>query len=364
MNLLNTLLVYFTMVFVSSVQMAPAPSPTPMVTSTPTSAAIAATSTVSTTATITAPATATPTPVPTPAITPNNAYHTLQVGDRGDEVTMMQRRLAELGYYTGNIDGAYGNGTRRAVERFQYNQGLSVDGIAGKRTLTVLYESADVVPAPTETATPAPTVTPAPTFAPTPTPKATATPATATDTPTVSPTATPTATPSATPAPTTSAPQLLTDVKLVLSGTTQTMTLTNGETDSSADDTLHPLKNGDAIYMPMLEIFQNAGSVILPGTTTGTTREAAFSLGADLYQLTYQLEDTNQVSDVTVIKNQKSVLLTDDSAFMLDNVLYLPLQTITDATGMTFSLNDAGNQYTVNLPGTTNADEATATKEP
>jgi peptidoglycan hydrolase-like protein with peptidoglycan-binding domain len=363
MNLLNTLLVYLTMVFVSSVQMAPEPSPTPLVTSTPAPVAIVATAT-SAAATPTAIPTATPTPVPTPAITPNNAYHTLQVGDRGDEVTSMQRRLAELGYYTGNIDGAFGNETRRAVERFQYNQGLSVDGIAGKRTLTVLYESTEVVPAPTDTANPAPTVTPAPTFAPTPTPKATTTPTPATDTPSPTPTVTPTATPVATPAPTAIAPELLANVKLVFSDSEESMTLQSDTAKTSEAVDLHPLKNGEALYMPMLEIFRDAGNVILPGTATGTTREVAFSLDKDLYQLTYQLDEENHVSNVEVLKNQKPLLITDRSAFVLDDVLYLPLQAITDATGMTFTLNDAGSQYTVNLPGTVNTDETAATKNP
>jgi len=154
MNLLKTLLIYLTMVFVSSVQTAPEPSLVPQTpTPSPTLAIVAATD---------AP---TATPVPTPDITPNDQYHTLQVGDRSDTIKLMQQRLAELGYYTGEIDGAFGNQTRRAVEQFQYNNGLSVDGIAGKRTLTVLYESEDVVSATVEeTATPEATdTTPPPT---------------------------------------------------------------------------------------------------------------------------------------------------------------------------------------------------------
>lgn len=183
MNLLNTILLYLTMIFVSSVQSAPEPSLVPE-TPTPAPTAIAAT------ATPTAAPTPTPTPVPTPAITPNNAYKTLKVGDKGENVKLLQRRLAELGYYTGDVDGVFGNQTRRSVERFQYYQGLSVDGIAGKRTQTVLYESSEVVYAPVDvtpsptprttagptaaltsappTSTPAPTFVPAPTATPTP----------------------------------------------------------------------------------------------------------------------------------------------------------------------------------------------------
>ena len=50
--------------------------------------------------------------------------------------------------------------TRRAVEQFQYQHGLSADGMAGRVTLTVLYESGQVRMSPTA-ATPAPSPPPA-----------------------------------------------------------------------------------------------------------------------------------------------------------------------------------------------------------
>ncbi len=72
-------------------------------------------------------------------------------GSRGDEVTAIQIKLSSLGYYTGNIDGIYGSGTEDAVRRFQKDNGLQSDGIAGKNTLKALgiegggnsYQSSD-----------------------------------------------------------------------------------------------------------------------------------------------------------------------------------------------------------------------------
>lgn len=151
MDLLKTILVYMSMVVAASVQNAPdpgampaydEPTPTPYVQAAPT-------------ATPTATATPRPTPVPTIDITPNPEYGTLQVGDRGDEVRRLQEELARYGYYEGDIDGVYGNQTRRAVEQFQYQHGLSADGMAGRVTLTVLYESNQVRMSPTAV-TPAP----------------------------------------------------------------------------------------------------------------------------------------------------------------------------------------------------------------
>ncbi len=61
-------------------------------------------------------------------------------GVRSDEVRSMQERLITLGYLAqGQADGIFGRGTEKAVEAFQKNNGLKSDGIAGEKTLTLLY---------------------------------------------------------------------------------------------------------------------------------------------------------------------------------------------------------------------------------
>lgn len=59
-------------------------------------------------------------------------------GSTGNEVTQVQTRLKELGYYTGGVDGIFGTQTKNAVSSFQQASGLAVDGIAGKDTLAAL----------------------------------------------------------------------------------------------------------------------------------------------------------------------------------------------------------------------------------
>ena len=76
----------------------------------------------------------TPTPSPTPSM--------LSSGSTGDEVKRMQQRLKELGFYTGEIDGDFGKGTKNAVMLFQKQHELEADGIAGSMTLTKLYSDA------------------------------------------------------------------------------------------------------------------------------------------------------------------------------------------------------------------------------
>ncbi|MFR2534994.1 MAG: spore cortex-lytic enzyme [Clostridia bacterium] len=59
-------------------------------------------------------------------------------GSRGAEVTQIQTKLKRWGYYNGNIDGIYGSQTLAAVKYFQRKNGLTVDGIAGKKTLEAM----------------------------------------------------------------------------------------------------------------------------------------------------------------------------------------------------------------------------------
>ena len=56
-------------------------------------------------------------------------------GSRGSEVSKIQTKLKNWGYYNGSVDGIYGSSTLSAVKKFQRKNGLTADGIAGKATL-------------------------------------------------------------------------------------------------------------------------------------------------------------------------------------------------------------------------------------
>ena len=69
----------------------------------------------------------------------NNEVEALsKYGSRGDEVTQIQTKLKRWGYYNGNIDGIYRSQTQEAVRYFQRKNGLTVDGIAGPKTLAAM----------------------------------------------------------------------------------------------------------------------------------------------------------------------------------------------------------------------------------
>ena len=90
----------------------------------------------------------TPTPLPpvpasVMAVTPDPAEPTappvLRTGSKGQDVKDLQSRLAGLGYYTGEIDGEFGPGTKEAVTAFQKANGLEADGIVGEETSKLLF---------------------------------------------------------------------------------------------------------------------------------------------------------------------------------------------------------------------------------
>ena len=73
----------------------------------------------------------------------NNSYEEeievlSKYGSYGNEVRQIQTKLKRWGYYNGSVDGIYGSQTVAAVKWFQRKNGLTVDGIAGPKTLAAM----------------------------------------------------------------------------------------------------------------------------------------------------------------------------------------------------------------------------------
>jgi peptidoglycan hydrolase-like protein with peptidoglycan-binding domain len=66
----------------------------------------------------------------------------LKPDEEGEEVQELQYLLIRIGYHDtdGDLlaDGYFGDPTRRAVEAFQYDYGLVVDGWVGTKTMAAL----------------------------------------------------------------------------------------------------------------------------------------------------------------------------------------------------------------------------------
>lgn len=62
----------------------------------------------------------------------------LRQGSSGATVIKVQQKLKNWGYYSGSVDGIYGKNTVAAVKLFQKKNGLTVDGIAGTKTLAAM----------------------------------------------------------------------------------------------------------------------------------------------------------------------------------------------------------------------------------
>ncbi len=62
-------------------------------------------------------------------------FKPVKPGDRGADVYEVQRKLKELGYYKGYVDGIYGEGMKQAVHRFQRDNGLTAQNTVNRESL-------------------------------------------------------------------------------------------------------------------------------------------------------------------------------------------------------------------------------------
>lgn len=59
-------------------------------------------------------------------------------GQSGSEVRRVQQKLKQWGYFTGTVDGVFGQQTYDAVVRFQKKNGLTADGVVGSSTAAAM----------------------------------------------------------------------------------------------------------------------------------------------------------------------------------------------------------------------------------
>lgn len=341
MDLLKTILIYMSMVFAASVQNAPdpgalpaydEPTPTPYVEMTPVPAAPTVTPR--------------PTPVPTIDITPNPNYGNLRVGDSGDDVRQLQEKLAQYGYYEGEIDGVYGNQTRRAVEEFQYQHGLSSDGIAGRNTLTVLYESDEVrmapsavTPAPSATSSLSIAMTEAPTETPAASPVAQATPSA---TPSPSPTPSPAPTASPTPNP---AFVAMEGYGIRVGESEELLTVEEGKGQAL----LPPYTAGGEMYLPLMEILHGAGINVISSQSLEMD-EYAFVVNDDIYRITFTENQAGEPVSLEVYKNNEPQIVPLRDIRRAGDILYLPAATIESLTGIAAQTDETAGEVVVTIP--------------
>ena len=75
------------------------------------------------------------------AVTSTTNDDFLQPGDRGLEVRKLQQQLKQAGFYKDSIDGVFSASTETAIKRFQQANNITVDGLAGTRTISLLQSA-------------------------------------------------------------------------------------------------------------------------------------------------------------------------------------------------------------------------------
>lgn len=85
-----------------------------------------------------APTSPSASPSQSPSPTPPPSLVNLKMGSKGDAVTLLQQKLTALGYWTGKVDGNFGDVTQQAVFALQKAAGLSRSGTVTAETLAAL----------------------------------------------------------------------------------------------------------------------------------------------------------------------------------------------------------------------------------
>ena len=220
------------------------------------------------------------------------------------------------------------------MERFQYSHGLTADGIAGRNTLSALYDSGKVRRADYWTAngTPAPTDTPEPSPAPTDTPAPTLTPTPAlTDTPA--------------PAAAAEAPAA------VLEPMEDWVISVDGQSVSGENEAAIPpcRSESGALYLPLREILLAHGATILPSDSADIPGYA-FAMGGGLYRLSYGLNQAGTPINLEITLNGVRQLLRPRDIRAYGEWLYLPAEALESLLGITAAENETDETVTVTFP--------------
>jgi len=80
-----------------------------------------------------------------------NPLSIISFGDTGPQVRKIQRRLRDLNYYNGPINGCFDTATQDALIWFQESRGVTVTGIAGPTTQNSLFNTRPVSATPNRT---------------------------------------------------------------------------------------------------------------------------------------------------------------------------------------------------------------------
>lgn len=74
-------------------------------------------------------------------LSPDAKYYAAQIGDVGDDIQRIQKRLYELGYLANanQVTGNFGDSTYEAVVKMQNVNNLEQDGRIGRKTMNLLY---------------------------------------------------------------------------------------------------------------------------------------------------------------------------------------------------------------------------------
>jgi hypothetical protein len=244
-----------------------------------------------------------------------------------------------------------------AVEKFQYHHGLYADGIAGKYTLSVLYDS-DQVRYATATPTPPPPADNLTVALPT---AAAVTEAPATETPVPQTPAPETPVPE-TPVPqTTEAPAAEPTVKRLPIAAMEGWVIRLADTDAplasdsrnSGQETPEPVPPclvGETVYLPLVPVLEAKGLMVISSLDRLDKQEIGFAMNDHLYRLAFVEDREGNPIDLEIYCDETPMQLEDTDIREVKGIYYLPSGTFTALTGLAAAADETAHVITLGTP--------------
>ena len=99
-----------------------------------------------------------------------------------------------------------------------------------------------------------------------------------------------------------------------------------------------PYSYGDLLYVPLKEVLESTGITVLSADIDSPGY--AFALGNNIYLLSYGADQNGNPINLEIFKDEVRQLMTVRDIRLVDEMLYLPCESITELMGITFEKGD------------------------
>ena len=111
-----------------------------------------------------------------------------------------------------------------------------------------------------------------------------------------------------------------------------------------------PARLGDALYVPLTAILEGEGVLLITSADSVEQIEIGFAMGEHLYRLAFTENRDGDPTGLEVFCDDQPLPLQNRDIREINDLYYLPADSVTALTGLTFEQDAAAQMITVHLP--------------